>query len=72
MDLNKEFNLSIATGTLFSAWVSEQAVIDPVTKIECDLRVGGTYRIFAGDFEMEGQFQVIVSENSRIRNDHPN
>jgi hypothetical protein len=62
MDLNKEFNLSIATETLFSAWVSEEAVIDPVTKIECDLQVGGTYRIFAGDFEMQGQFQVIVPD----------
>jgi uncharacterized protein YndB with AHSA1/START domain len=52
-----------APKAVYEAWVSEETVVPPVTRIEKDVRLGGHYRLFV---EMEGMTFVMRAEYKEV------
>ena len=60
LSITKKYRVAIPPEQFFSAWVSPEMTIAPVSQIECDPRVGGYYRLIVisadGRSRMEGKF----------------
>ncbi len=63
MKIDKQYRTKIEPLKLFGAWVSEDMVIEPATKIESKPEVGGHYRLYAAappnEFVMHGEFKEV-------------
>jgi uncharacterized protein YndB with AHSA1/START domain len=63
MIIETEREFEYAAEAVYEAWVSEETVVAPVTRIEKDVRVGGHYRLFV---EMENFTGVMDAEYQEI------
>ncbi|MGI9328981.1 MAG: SRPBCC family protein [Pseudomonadales bacterium] len=70
MKFEKAYQLPYPVEATFSAWVSPDAVVAPVTSIEVDPRVGGVFRLIVGSGAnnslMDGKI-LEFERNQRIR-----
>lgn len=58
MTITTERVFEFSPEQVFEAWVSEETVVAPVTRIEKDVRVGGYYRLFVETPEYTGVMQA--------------
>ena len=70
MVIHKEYQLPFPREDVFEAWVSEDAVVAPITRIESNPIEGGEYRLYSesptGNSEMVGEFQEVI-ENEKLQ-----
>ena len=63
MTIETERTFAFSADAVYGAWVAEETLIAPVTRIEKDVRVGGHYRLYVemeqGTSLMEAEYQVI-------------
>jgi uncharacterized protein YndB with AHSA1/START domain len=63
MTITTERSFNYSPQAVYKAWVSEETVVPPVTRIEKDVRLGGHYRLFV---EMEGMTFAMQAEYKEI------
>ncbi len=63
MTINTERRFRHSADAVFEAWVAEETLVAPVTKIEKDVRVGGQYKLFV---EMENFTAIMTAEYLKI------
>lgn len=68
VDIKKEYEIPYPVEYVFSAWISTESTVPPVTSIEIDPRVGGVFRLRVGSGEdatqMDGRIQKIERNRS--------
>lgn len=64
MTITTERHFNFSPEQVYEAWVSEETVVAPVTRIEKEVREGGFYRLFVETSEytgvMEAEYTVVV------------
>ena len=69
-DIHKSYRFDQSPERVFEAWTSSDTVVEPVTRHEVDLRVGGKIRLFIETEEMtsvmEGEFKEISKPDKLI------
>lgn len=60
MIIEKTYTTQVSGVQLFQAWISEEAVIAPVERIESDPVEGGRYRLWSGPSVMTGVFKRVI------------
>lgn len=69
MTITTERTFTASPATVYDAWVSEETVVPPVTRIEKDVRLGGHYRLYVetGDstFIMRAEYKAVIP-NQRL------
>ena len=63
MTITTERSFNFSPEQVFDAWVSEETVVPPVSRIEKEVRVGGHYRLFVETPEYIG---VMLAEYKEI------
>lgn len=63
MTIKAERRFNHTAETVYDAWVAEETIVAPVTRIEKDVRVGGHYQLFV---EMENFTGVMNAEYLEI------
>lgn len=67
MDFEKTYRIPFPPEAVYAAWVSEQTVIPPASRMEIRAEVGGVYElVMPGDVVMNGVFQE-VEPHRRLR-----
>jgi len=63
MKIETERTFEFPAESVYGAWVADETLIAPVTRIEKDVRVGGHYRLYVemeqGTAVMEAEYTVI-------------
>jgi uncharacterized protein YndB with AHSA1/START domain len=63
MMINAERKYGCSPEVVYGAWVAEETLVAPVTRIEKDVRVGGYYRLFV---EMENFTGIMSAEYQEV------
>ena len=64
---SKSYTLPFPVGRVYSAWISNDTVIPPASRMEIEAKIGGVYRLIMPDgSKAEGSFSEIVP-NERLR-----
>lgn len=67
MDIRKTYEMRFSAEQIYSAWISNDSVVAPVTSIEVDRKVGGIFRLRTGSGDsagvMEGKLLRIEPNN---------
>ena len=70
MTIITERSFEYSPEAVYSAWVSEETVVPPVTRIEKEVRVGGFYRLFVEMPEftgvMEAEYKEVVPNEKLV------
>ena len=65
MEIRNTYTIAAKVDQVFAAWISESHLVAPVTAVEVEPRVGGTFRLHADDGNtaaiMTGEFQAFDS-----------
>ncbi len=63
---SKSYTLPFPLGQVYSAWISNDTIIPPVSSMEVEAKIGGVYRLTMPDGSTaEGTFSAIVP-NERV------
>lgn len=64
MTIKKEYTSDISKVVIFKAWISQDMVIEPITKIICDPVIGGVLELYSESSShnsvMKGVFKEII------------
>ncbi len=63
MTIETERSFNSTSDTVYQAWISEETLVRPVTRIEKDVRIGGYYRLYV---EMENATAVMEAKYREV------
>jgi len=68
MNISKSYTLPYAVDLVFSAWISNDFPVSPVTEIYVEPKVGGIFRLTTGSGHAQGimQGRILEFEPSRL------
>lgn len=70
MNIHKTYEMPFPVESVFAAWISNDAIVPPITSVEIEPEVGGVFRLdlqsAAGASAMQGRI-LHFEENQRLR-----